>query len=89
MAVLEENRIGQLTPDMEEFRGMVKAVLERNMDRYRYRFCNIYRKLLDRFKPTLFITVMNLCISASFQENIFNSGGPAQPISQTQLQWKR
>ena len=35
MAVLEENRIGQLTPDMEEFRGMVKAVLERNMDRYR------------------------------------------------------
>ena len=35
MAVLEENRIGQLTPDMEEFRGMVRAVLERNIDRYR------------------------------------------------------
>jgi thioredoxin domain-containing protein 10 len=38
MAVLEENRIGQLTPDMEEFRGMVKAVLERNIDRYRQHF---------------------------------------------------
>ena len=35
MAVLEENRIGQITLDMEEFRGMVRAVLERNIDRYR------------------------------------------------------
>jgi len=38
MAVLEENRIGQLTPDMEEFRGMVKAVQERNIERYRQHF---------------------------------------------------
>ena len=35
LAVLEENKIGELTPEMEEFRDMLRAVAERNRDRYR------------------------------------------------------
>lgn len=38
MAVLEENKIGKLTPDMEDFRSMLQLVLERNLDRYRPHF---------------------------------------------------
>ena len=38
MAVLQENRIGQLTPEMEEFREMLKMVLELNIDKYRPHF---------------------------------------------------
>jgi len=36
--VLQENRIGQLTPPMEEFREMLKVVLDRNLDKYRPHF---------------------------------------------------
>ena len=38
MAVLEENKIGELTPEMEEFRYMLKFVVERNKERYRDHF---------------------------------------------------
>ncbi|XP_040570200.1 LOW QUALITY PROTEIN: protein disulfide-isomerase TMX3 [Lepeophtheirus salmonis] len=35
MAVLEENRIGELSEEMLEFKEMIKLVLERNLHRYR------------------------------------------------------
>eukprot|EP00096_Caligus_rogercresseyi_P011615 TRINITY_DN4617_c0_g1_i1.p1 TRINITY_DN4617_c0_g1~~TRINITY_DN4617_c0_g1_i1.p1 ORF type:complete len:453 (+),score=106.85 TRINITY_DN4617_c0_g1_i1:100-1458(+) len=35
MAVLEENRIGELSEEMQEFREMLQLVLERNLNRYR------------------------------------------------------
>ena len=38
IAVLEENKIGELTPEMEEFRDMVKSVIERNRERYHDHF---------------------------------------------------
>jgi thioredoxin domain-containing protein 10 len=38
MAVLDENRLGELTPDMESFRSMLLAVLETHIDRYRPHF---------------------------------------------------
>lgn len=38
IAVLEENKIGELTPEMEEFRDMLKLVVHRNQDRYRDHF---------------------------------------------------
>jgi hypothetical protein len=38
IAVLEENKIGELTPEMEEFRDMVRSVIERNRDRYHDHF---------------------------------------------------
>lgn len=40
MAVLQENKIGQLSPgpEMEAFRDMLKSVLESNLDRFRPHF---------------------------------------------------
>lgn len=38
MAVVDENRIGQISPEMEEFRSMLVQVMERNLDRYRQHF---------------------------------------------------
>jgi thioredoxin domain-containing protein 10 len=38
MAVVDENRIGQISPEMEEFRSMLAQVMERNLDRYRQHF---------------------------------------------------
>ena len=40
MAVLQENKIGQLSQqtEMESFRQMLKAVLEANIDKYRPHF---------------------------------------------------
>lgn len=43
IAVLEENKIGELTPEMEEFRDMVRAVIDRDEasegeQRYRTKF---------------------------------------------------
>ena len=32
IAVLEENKIGELTPEMEEFRDMLRAVIQRDED---------------------------------------------------------
>ena len=38
MAVLEENKIGEITPEMEDFRGMLRSVHSRNLVRYRDHF---------------------------------------------------
>ena len=38
MAVLEENKLGELTPDMENFRSMIHMVMENHLDRYRPHF---------------------------------------------------
>ena len=40
MAVLQENKIGQLSPgpEMEAFRDMLKSVLKSNLDRFRPHF---------------------------------------------------
>lgn len=38
MAVLEENRLGELTPDMEAFRSMLHNVMDTHIDRYRPHF---------------------------------------------------
>ena len=35
MAVLEENKLGEITPDMEAFRAMLHSVMENHIDRYR------------------------------------------------------
>ena len=35
MAVLEENKLGEITPDMEAFRAMLHAVMDNHIDRYR------------------------------------------------------
>lgn len=35
MAVLEENKLGEITPDMEAFRGMLHMVMDTHIDRYR------------------------------------------------------
>jgi len=35
MAVLEENKLGEITPDMEAFRTMLHSVMENHIDRYR------------------------------------------------------
>ena len=33
MAVLEENKLGEITPDMEAFRTMLHSVMENHIDR--------------------------------------------------------
>lgn len=38
MAVLEENKLGELTPDMEAFRAILQSVLQKNTDKYRPHF---------------------------------------------------
>ena len=38
LAVLEENKIGELTPEMEEFRDMLKSIVVKNRDRYHDKF---------------------------------------------------
>ena len=38
MAVLEENKLGEITPDMENFRSMLHMVMETHLDRYRPHF---------------------------------------------------
>ena len=35
MAVLEENKLGEITPDMEAFRAMLHSVMDNHIDRYR------------------------------------------------------
>ena len=35
MAVLEENKLGEITPDMEAFRSMTHMVMDMHIDRYR------------------------------------------------------
>ncbi len=35
MAVLEENKLGEITPDMEAFRAMIHMVMDAHIDRYR------------------------------------------------------
>ena len=37
IAVLEENKIGEMTPEMEEFRDMLRSVVERNREKYHSR----------------------------------------------------
>ena len=38
MAVLEENKLGELAPDHEAFRSMLNTVLEMHIDKYRQHF---------------------------------------------------
>ena len=38
MCVLEENKLGELTPDMESFRAMIESVVDAHIDRYRDHF---------------------------------------------------
>lgn len=38
IAVLDENRIGQISPEMEEFKNLLIQVMEKNLDRYRDHF---------------------------------------------------
>ena len=38
MAVVEENKLGELTPDHEAFKSMLSTVLETNIDKYRHHF---------------------------------------------------
>ena len=38
MAVLEENKLGEITPDMDNFRTMIHMVMETHLDRYRPHF---------------------------------------------------
>ena len=38
MAVVEENKLGELSPDHEAFKSMLSTVLETNIDKYRHHF---------------------------------------------------
>ena len=89
MAVLEENRIGQLTPDMEEFRGMVKAVLERNMDRYRLVLFPSTSILTLSNKISCFLANLTISFYLAFEGNTSNLDGQVQLILQIQLPWRR
>ncbi len=78
IAVLEENKIGELTPEMEEFRDMVRAVIDRDDPkdgpyRFDYSFFRIRRTEYDKF----------------ISGRASSSAGPARPSWPTRLRWRR